>query len=381
MSDRRLRSVGPGPGRADPTNVAQRDNNKLQAENSELFLRKALDSVVTNVMIADRNHDIVYVNKKATQMFRHAADALRSELPDFDPEKLVGSNIDAFHREPMRQRRMLENLVDTYTTKLKVGGRTFRLIANPIVNDGNRLGTVVEWSDLTAQLELEDEARQRVEAEHLKKKQLMNNIIRELHHRIKNDLQGVVGLLRHSVAEFPESNPMIDDAIRQISAVATVYHLQSASVSLKLKLKDMVTTFVKAFNGTSRGRLRFHPGDDEVDDFYVSEEESVPLALIVNELLTNAVKHGSFRSQDELISVTLDRQADGVRLCIRNHAEHLSNAFDFSRGSGVSTGLELVRSLLPRPGSELSFDIADGTVTAILALSQPVVREDVAQPL
>ncbi len=332
-------------------------------------------------MIADSNYDIIYMNDAAREMFRVAAEALRSEIPNFDAENLVGNNIDAFHREPARQRRILERLGDTYTTQLAVGGRTFRLIANPIIYDGNRLGTVVEWSDLTAQLKLEEDAQQRVLAEHFKKKKLMNTIIRELHHRIKNDLQGVIGLLRLSVSNVPENVPVINDAIRQINAVAMVYSLQSASVSLNLKLKDMVTTLVAAANETFRGQLHISLREDEIGDFYVSEGEAVSVALIINELLVNAVKHGSCSSQDSQISVSLDRQAETVRLHVSNQAEYISADFSIQSGNSAGTGLELVRSLLPQPGSELSFNVEDGKVTAVLAMQHPLLHREVAQPM
>ena len=62
-------------------------------------------------------------------------------------------DIDAFHKNPSHQRNMLGNLKGTHKTELKLGGRTFNLIVNPI-NDakGERIGTVVEWKDATEEL-------------------------------------------------------------------------------------------------------------------------------------------------------------------------------------------------------------------------------------
>ena len=112
-----------------------------------------LESVVTNVMLADENYNVVYVNTSLKEMLRVAEADIRKELPGFNAEKVVGTNIDAFHKNPAHQRNMLSNLKSTHKAQLKLGGRTFNLIVNPITDDGGaRLGYVVEWLDATAAL-------------------------------------------------------------------------------------------------------------------------------------------------------------------------------------------------------------------------------------
>ena len=120
----------------------------------------ALDRVTANVMMADTGGRITYVNPALTQMFRTAAPDIRKAMADFDPDTLIGRNFDAFHRQPERQRRMVEGLTTTFTGEAKVGRRTFKVIANPVVSRlGVRLGTVVEWRDLTDELAIEDEIK------------------------------------------------------------------------------------------------------------------------------------------------------------------------------------------------------------------------------
>ena len=129
-------------------------------------LKTALDCVSTNVMVADKELNIIYANPAAQRMFREAAADLRERLPAFDPDRLVGNNIDRFHRHPEHQRRLLAALGQTHVSQLTVGPRTFRIIANPVVGaDGERLGTAVEWADLTHELEAQDQDRRRLEAE------------------------------------------------------------------------------------------------------------------------------------------------------------------------------------------------------------------------
>ena len=79
--------------------------------------------------------------------------------------KIVGSNIDIFHKNPDHQQKMLSALNGTYDTSIKIGVRTFNLVANPVLGlNGERLGTVVEWKDITAELAIEDEINKVVDA-------------------------------------------------------------------------------------------------------------------------------------------------------------------------------------------------------------------------
>jgi len=71
---------------------------------------------------------------------------------------LLGTSIDTFHKDPSKQRGMLANLSSVYQTEILVGGRTLRIIANPVIDaDGRRLGTAVEWTDRTAEVAVEKE--------------------------------------------------------------------------------------------------------------------------------------------------------------------------------------------------------------------------------
>lgn len=135
------------------------DLNESRTLASEaLRIKVALDNVTSNVMLADLNGMLVYTNPAVLDMLRNAQDAIRKDLPDFDVDKLDGANIDIFHKNPEHQRGMLEKLATTYRTSIEVGGRHFSLIANPVVNDeGKRLGTVVEWGDITEQLDAEQQ--------------------------------------------------------------------------------------------------------------------------------------------------------------------------------------------------------------------------------
>ncbi|WP_419592211.1 PAS domain S-box protein, partial [Thiolapillus sp.] len=133
-------------------------NEIRQQANSLSRVQEALGSVNANIMIADQDLNIIYLNKAVKEMMRNAEDDIRKELPEFDSSSLLGTNVDIFHKNPAHQRGMMERLQDSFTTEFELGGRSLRLTANPIINEqGERLGTVVEWLDRTSEVAVERE--------------------------------------------------------------------------------------------------------------------------------------------------------------------------------------------------------------------------------
>jgi len=120
-------------------------------------IKAALDCVTSNVMMADADNVVIYTNNAVMAMLRNAEADIRKELPNFSTDTVVGSSVDIFHKNPAHQKSMLAALSGTHRTQIQVGGRTFALIANPVMDaQGNRQGTVVEWNDRTAELAFED---------------------------------------------------------------------------------------------------------------------------------------------------------------------------------------------------------------------------------
>ncbi|MET0532966.1 MAG: MCP four helix bundle domain-containing protein, partial [Steroidobacter sp.] len=127
------------------TQLRDRIESDARSAAESLRLRQALDNVGANVMVADNDLNIIYLNRTLESMLKNAESDIRKDLPRFDVSRLIGTNIDIFHKNPAHQRGLLAGLSKTFTSTLKVGGRSLRIIANP-VNDaaGKRIGTVVE---------------------------------------------------------------------------------------------------------------------------------------------------------------------------------------------------------------------------------------------
>ncbi|MCP3665396.1 MAG: PAS domain-containing protein [Gammaproteobacteria bacterium] len=121
-------------------------------------IKTALDNVSSSVMMVDPELNIIYINKAAEKLFKDAEEDIQEDLPEFRTNNLMDSCIDQFHKQPEHQRRMIEALDSSYRSEFAVGGRTFRIVANPVTNEeGRRLGTAVEWTDRTEEVAVEQE--------------------------------------------------------------------------------------------------------------------------------------------------------------------------------------------------------------------------------
>ncbi|WP_322516436.1 PAS domain-containing methyl-accepting chemotaxis protein [Rhodopseudomonas palustris] len=121
----------------------------------------AAKAVRANIMVSDANLDIVYMNDAVTSLLREAESDMKKEMPNFNVDTLVGTNIDGFHKNPSHQRQMLKSLSSVHRATIKVGPRSFDLVATPLNNaDGSRAGVVVEWADAAIRLQNVDFAGQ-----------------------------------------------------------------------------------------------------------------------------------------------------------------------------------------------------------------------------
>jgi PAS domain S-box-containing protein len=113
----------------------------------------AMDALNANIMIADRNLNITYMNPAVTELLQKAEADLKKELPRFSVATLIGSNIDVFHKNPAHQRGMLEKLKGRHNATIKVGELMFDLKVSPLVRGGKNIGFVVEWADASQRLQ------------------------------------------------------------------------------------------------------------------------------------------------------------------------------------------------------------------------------------
>jgi len=140
--------------------TAQKKKDQMNAA-----LKSSLDTITAQIMATDVDFNVIYVNKAMADWMRSAQDEIRKGVPGFDANRLVGSNMDMFHKRPAQQRGALGDLKGTMNAQVAMGNRTIALTGNPLVDEsGARVGTVLEWVDRTDVLQTEHELEEVVAA-------------------------------------------------------------------------------------------------------------------------------------------------------------------------------------------------------------------------
>lgn len=188
-------------------------NDAARRADEALRITNALNNASTGIMIADNDLRIIYMNQSVQKMMKIAEADIKKDLPNFNADTLLGANIDVFHKNPAHQRQMLKTFTSTFQTSIVVGGRTFRLSANPVFSEsGQRLGASVEWIDATAEVKVQEEIQNIVSAA----------IAGDLSQRINlDDKEGFMKSLAVSVNMLTEvSGTVIDETVRVVECLS-----------------------------------------------------------------------------------------------------------------------------------------------------------------
>jgi PAS domain S-box-containing protein len=196
-------------------------------------------------------------------------------------------------------------------------------------------------------------------------------LVREVHHRIKNHLQGVVGLLRRHVASTPPHAHVLDAAIAQVQSMAIVHGLQGKGALGSIALNDMVPAIARHVGSLTGVTLDLEAPPAGAAPVRVTEGEAVGVALILNELMLNAAKHGTKVGNAGWMRVSMHAEGSGATVCMVNPGQ-LPPDFDFPR-RGLGTGLGLMRALAPTRGFGVAFQQETDTVSVVVTLEPPVL--------
>ncbi len=197
-------------------------------------------------------------------------------------------------------------------------------------------------------------------------------LIREVHHRIKNNLQTVVGLLRRDAAKSPEAAPMLESAINQVQSIAVVHGLHGSVNQHGVMLCELLPAICRGISDIAGVPARVKGIAKGCGTLRIQESETVAMALILNELISNAVKHLKPESARAGVSVTLFQEAAVGRVRISNPGK-LPSGFDFARNKGLGTGLGLVLALLPTQGVSLDLRQEGEEVVTEMRIESPIL--------
>ena len=344
--------------------ITDQFNTQEEVRQQENYQRALLDNFPFVVWLKDTESRFLAVNQAfATYVGCSDPNELRGKT-DYDvlPYDQAESywNDDRYVMSSKMKKETIEEIDE--------GGihKWYQTYKAPIFGKNNEIiGTVGLSHDITS---LKNAEETRVSTLEMQRDQL----VREVNHRIKNHLQGLIGLLGHRKTTSDINDDLVDEVISQICSIAMVYGLQTEHVHGEIQFKNMLDAIIASISGMSQISLSVQYETD-LEKSYVDQEKAVALSLVINELIMNSVKHA--KRSDAAVSVIIKckKQNSSISLMISNHG-CLPDNFDFQSGRGCGTGLELAKAMLPSNGASLSIFGQHDEVFSELKLAKPLLK-------
>jgi PAS domain S-box-containing protein len=331
----------------------------------ELYLAAVAFETQEGIMVTDANRLILRVNKAFTTITGYTADDVIGVTPRILSS---GKHEKSFYDQMWESIRNTGGWEGEVWNRRKSGDIYPEYLHISAIKDeaGQVVNFVASLTDITHRKEalskLEKLADELV---------LRDLLVREVHHRIKNNLHSVTMLLNNFAINHPELEGLLNQAATQVQSIAVVHGLQGQFSLYRVDLYDLVHSLSAEIRALWNNDIMV-----EVQTGWwscnINKSEAVPLALIINELITNAIKHGQC---DRNVKISLSGEVATKTIGIEISNEGLlPNGFILNPNDYLSTGLQLVMSLLPRSGIKLNWFQSEGIVKTELALQYPLVQ-------
>lgn len=280
------------------------------------------------------------------------ADLLRDESPVDESLALVVTG-----RAPWR-------------TEVTSRGASVSMRAIPITEGGIRVGALLLLRDVS-------ELRRR-ELELLTK----DATIREIHHRVKNNLQTVAALLRLQARRLPEGEAgrvALEEAVRRVGVIALVHETLSQGFDEMVDFDDIAVRGLQAITEVAKIE---HPITSQVTGSFgtLRAEDATALAMVLSELVQNAVEHGLAETGGGTVHIEAQRTTDDrgdELLTVTITDDGAGLPADFKPG-GSGLGTQIVQSLVQDLRGRITWDAAKprGTRVRFIARLRPLGRDN-----
>jgi len=319
--------------------IAQRRLAEATTRKTLSLLNAALESTADGILVVDREGKITSYNRKYVNMWKIPDSVLgskkRSNLVDYiqkelkDPGGFI-TRLDELSEHPERESYdMLElndgRVVERYSKPQKIG--------NTVV------GRVWNFRDVTDRRQAEENL-----LASLRDKEVM---LREIHHRVKNNLQIVSGLLdmTRKRAQDPATTSILMDMMMKIDTMAQIHtrlyeSKQFNKIDMNIQMRDQISSLSNIYSNK----------DCEIStaikssSIYLTGDQAIPCARMMNEVLTNAYKH-AFRGRDRGI-IEISAKAEDGHMYITIRDDGVGTSSDLDTVHGNSLGFKLIRALL-----------------------------------
>ncbi|MFM1784877.1 MAG: hypothetical protein RLZZ579_1154, partial [Actinomycetota bacterium] len=217
-----------------------------------------------------------------------------------------------------------------WRTDIEFENQTVALRSIPVISRGERTGAIVLCRDVT---QIRDNERELI---------TKDLTIREIHHRVKNNLQTVASLLRiqSRQSKSQEVKDSLNRAMQRVNAIAVVHDVLSEGIDQEIsfdaifqRILTLIPETASGFHTTVKTQLEGTFGE-------LAAERATPLALALTELVTNAVEHG-LGEKSGTVTVSVTREKNHMTVTVTDDGSGLPEG---KVGSGLGT--QIIRSLV-----------------------------------
>ena len=342
------------------------DNARLyqQAHEAEAQLRRQLD--ITNTVMRclgeglytlDRQGRLTFLNPAAEQLLGwNAAELLGQPMHDV----IHGRHLDD-RPLPPAECRILAVLRSGGTVQgeevfTRRDGSTFPVTftSSPIVTEGEVLGAVIAFQDFTAHKQAEEALKAS-----LREKEVL---LKEIHHRVKNNLQIISSLLslQAGYSETTDHRAMFEDSQHRIQSMALIHeHLYQASDLARIDFGSYVQRLATELLRSYQHLASQVTLSTDTTEVFLGIDQAIPSGLVMNELVTNSLKHGFPDARPGHIHVALRASPREVTLVVQDTGVGLPAGIDIR--ATESLGFQLVWALTEQIGGTLTVEQHGGT--------------------
>lgn len=261
----------------------------------------------------------------------------------------------ALHQEEIQQAKLLRNAM--------IVGAAMLMLLLAVVYNRYQLKQQSNKRLHAQQATLEEQQEQIREKNHALEILLTDKerLLKEIHHRVKNNLQVVISLFNSQVASLQDKAALsaIQDSQNRVHAIALIHQklYQAEGVSRILMneyVEQIVAYLVDSYAVSNKVNFKL-----VVEPFDLDVNIAVPLGLIINEAITNTFKYAFPGDRTGAVIVTLLQQSEGkYRLNVQDNGVGLANNYDYSHSS--SLGMKLMHGFTSQIGGELSIESNQG---------------------
>ena len=331
--------------------VEDRKKAELSEKISKDRYQTLFDQSPAGVYIFNKNLKIVQCNKKMADILNTTIDQIVDlNIVDLNDTKFLDSHVDVFKGISNYQ----EDLYDAKTSNAKLW---LAIRFSPIYdNENNIINGMAVVEDITERKNNEELLKNS-----LKEKE---TLLKEIHHRVKNNLQIISSILNLQSENVSDSEALslFYDSQNRINSMALIHERLYRSsefeyVDFSTYIEDLTNYLINSHH-TELSNIRVNL---DIEKINLNIDTAVPCGLIVNELMINSVKHAFPNNSDGKIEIKLSENNNGknYHLSISDNGIGIKDNIDISKSNTL--GLQLVYNLAQQLDGDLLIDNSNGT--------------------